>query len=69
MKIKSDSDNIKRAKALPPPSWGVVSVPLDLLPYYFQLWDIVPFAWKYQVDEHDHVLYVKKNDSAIEENI
>lgn len=30
---------IERAKALPPPWWGPV-VPLELIPYYFELWKI-----------------------------
>jgi len=55
----------KRVKALPPPHFGIVSVPLELLPAYYALWNIepIPGSWQYNVTVHDHVLYVRKTDT------
>lgn len=59
------TDLFKLAKQLPPPHFGVVSIPLRLLPAYYELWNIEPIAgsWKYSVGVHDHFLGVRKLDA------
>ena len=65
MKTPPDSELIKQAKALPPPHFGPVVVPLRLLPIYYDLWKIepIPGGWKYSVEAHDHVLLVRKAEA------
>ena len=56
------SDLMQKAKLLPPPHFGVVRLPLELLPAYYQLWNIkvVAGSWHYDIKEHDHVLHVHR---------
>lgn len=62
----TDSTLLKRAKKLPPPNYGVVTVPLELLPAYFILWNIKPVAggWQYDSRARDYALQIQKVDPA-----
>jgi hypothetical protein len=65
--MKTTSNTIhKRVKALPPPSFGIVPVPLELLPAYYEMWKIEPIAgsWRYVVSAHDYVLDVAKVEAG-----